>query len=145
MKKILLLLVLLGSSAFSAIEERKIDVYFANGIKTEKRDAIKNSGLLRTTIKSMLGTAYDKKIGKISYAYNNTNDMFVDEDGGFDLIESADQKLDLIKWRDWLASLVGYVTSHASDLKKQIDAYKASISSGHSILVVAHSQKTGVR
>ena len=58
----------------------------------------------------------------------------------FDLTESADQKLDLIKWRDWLASLVGYVTSHASDLKKQIDAYKASIDNGHSVLVVAHSQ-----
>ncbi len=39
MKKVLLLLVLLSSVAFSAIDEYKIDVYYGNGILTEKKDA----------------------------------------------------------------------------------------------------------
>ncbi len=143
MKKIFLLLLIwiYPIASFSAINERKTDVYFANGIKTKDSQAESNAKLLRTSIIDKFGIEhYNQRINKVSYAYNNTNDMFIDGDGGFDLIESADQKLDLIKWRDWLASLVGYVTSHASDLKKQIDAYKASIDNGHSVLVVAHSQ-----
>jgi len=134
MKKIFLLLIL-SSFAYAAIAEYKTDVYFSNGISTEDEDAKRNAKLLDAAIEDKLGTnQYNKQIGKVDYSYNNTNGI------PFDLTESADQKLNIIKWRDWLASLFGYVTSHASDLKKQIDAYKASISSGHSVLVVAHSQ-----
>ena len=120
------------------MDERKADVYFANGIKTNEGTASANTQLL---LRSIIDTQYNgsedkmyRHIGKVIESYNNTNGMF------FDLTESADQKLDLIRWRDWLASLVGYVTSHASDLKQQIEAYKASIDNGHGVLVVAHSQ-----
>jgi len=137
MKKLILCLFIWIYPIIShaTINERKIDVYFANGILTKQRTANDNAKLLRISIVDKFGIDYyNKQIGKVGYVYNNTNGIL------FDLTESADQKLDLIKWRDWLASLFGYVTSHASDLKKQIDAYKSSIDNGHGVLVVAHSQ-----
>ncbi len=134
MKKILILLILLSSVVLLAAENRKVDVYFANGILTKQRIAKDNAYLLEGAIKNKLVSTYNKQIGKVAYSYNNTHGM------GFDVIESLDQKLNVVKWKDWLAGLVGYVTSHASDLKEQIDAYKASIDNGHGVLVVAHSQ-----
>ena len=135
---LLFLLILYPLNSFAEIDERKTDVYFANGIKTNEGNATANTRLLREEIISVIYSGnlhtFDKKIGKVTEAYNNTHGM------GFDVIESLDQKLNVVKWKDWLAGLVGYVTSHASDLKKQINAYRDSISSGHGVLVVAHSQ-----
>ncbi len=73
MKKIFLLLILLSSFIFADIDERKVDVYFANGIKTKDKDAEKNAKLLDTAIESKLGTTkYKQQIGKVTYAYNDT-------------------------------------------------------------------------
>ncbi len=73
MKKITLLLALISSIALSAIDEYKTDIYFGNGILTEKRDARDNSGILRKAIKQKLGLDYyNRHIGKVDYAYNST-------------------------------------------------------------------------
>jgi len=131
MKKllILLLLFLYPVSSFATIDERKVDVFFANGIKTEKRDAINNSGLLRVAIKDKFGIDYyNKHIGEVSYAYNQTANF------GADSLETLLQKFG---W-DWLTNL--FIPTHEPDLQLQIDKYKASINSGHRVLVVAHSQ-----
>ena len=87
MKIILLLLTILSSFAFSAIDECKTDVYFANGILTKQRIAIRNAGILEKAIKQRLGIDYyNKNIGKVDYAYNRSNGTIID------LLESLVQK-----------------------------------------------------
>jgi hypothetical protein len=116
--------------AFADINECKTDVYFANGILTEDKDAEKRSKLLRTSIIEMLGEeAFTQKIGKVNYVYNSTNYF-----GLHDLGEALRQKLDLNTFYDFIGDV------HGRDLQLQIDAYNASIDAGHKVLVVAHSQ-----
>ncbi len=75
MKKMLLLLVLSVSFAFSAIDECKTDVYFGNGILTKQKDAVSNAGILEDAIIGKFGLDYyQKHIGKVDYAYNSTWD-----------------------------------------------------------------------
>jgi len=144
---ILFLFILYPLTVFAEIDERKIDVYFANGIKTNEGNATVNTWLLRNTI---LDTKYygieiemKKHIGKVTEAYNSTHNMFVDEDGGFDLLESFAQLINYQEYYDaWVASMSYRMiqTSHDRDLETQVIAYKESIKSGHKVLVVAHSQ-----
>jgi len=129
MKRIFLLLTVLTTFAFSAIDECKTDVYFGNGILTTDSQAERNSKILRTAIIEKFGLDYfQKKIGKVSYAYNTTHGE------GNDLLESALQKLD---W-DWLTDY--FSPSHKRDVTTQVNQYEASIRLGHRVLVVAHSQ-----
>ncbi|WP_373033124.1 hypothetical protein [Sulfurovum sp.] len=59
MKKILLLLIILPVLAFSAIDERKTDVYFANGILTKEKDARSNANDILFLVPNVLvGNAY---------------------------------------------------------------------------------------
>ena len=75
MKRIFLFLITLVSFASSAINECKTDVYFGNGILTEKEDAKKNAKLLDEAIKQKFGLPYYKKhIGNVTYVYNSTWD-----------------------------------------------------------------------
>lgn len=114
--------------AFSAINECKTDVYFANGILTEDEDAEKNAKLLDVKIKNKLGKNYNKQIGKVAYAYNSTHGNIPD------LLESLLQKFG---W-NYITDL--FIPSHMPDLSLQIKQYKESINSKHKVLVVAHSQ-----
>ena len=138
MKKIILLFVILTSLAFSVINECKTDVYFGNGILTEKEDAKKNAKLLDEAIKQKFGPDYySKHIGAVTYAYNSTHL------GGInDLLESLLQKLSLQERLDKLSELNEALkkTAHDADLTLQVNKYKASIRDGHRVLVVAHSQ-----
>jgi hypothetical protein len=80
MKKIILLLVLLVSFASSAINGCKTDVYFGNGVKTEKTNAIINTGILEDSIIDEYDIDYYRKhIGKVAYAYNSTHYKGVDD------------------------------------------------------------------
>ena len=90
MRKILLLLLLFVSVAFSAIDECKTDVYFGNGILTNEGNATANATLLRNAIIDMYGTLPEMKkhIGKVEEAYNHTDGMLAD------LLESFVQKTD---------------------------------------------------
>ena len=97
MKKLIFFL-LIAVSAQALVDERLNDVYFANGINTKRYQAKANAEkILEPEIrKSLYGDIEDKmyqKIGKVDYAYNETHDMFADEDGWFDLIESFFQKI----------------------------------------------------
>lgn len=142
MKKIFLLLILLVSVAFSAIDECKTDVYFANGILTGPADAQFNTGLLEEEIKQKFGIDYyNKHIGKVDYAYNHTYGQIPD------LAESLNQILNETygkpnlfdsDMRQLLNQLVK--VAHDADLKLQVEKYEESIKDGHKVLVVAHSQ-----
>ena len=125
MKSLLLLLLLLlyPLTSFAETDERKIDVYFANGISTDEGNATANTILLKRAIKKNTYKSnlkeYSKQIGKVAKSYNSTHGSL------FDLTESLDQKLELIKLRDKIAALFGYITSHREDLEEQIKAYNA--------------------
>ena len=82
-----LALVLNTLTIYASIDERKTDVYFANGIKTDKRDAINHAGILRDAIidKYKIDT-YNKTIGNAGYSYNETHGIAAD------LLESIFQK-----------------------------------------------------
>ena len=127
--KIIFFLFLNISFLFSAIDERRADIYFANGISTKQKVASENSLLLERKIIQTYGlTYYNNSINTIAYAYNHTNGKLPD------LGESLLQK---IGWQ----GLTNLLTSdHGRDLEKQITRYKESILSGHKVLVVAHSQ-----
>ena len=130
MKKLLLIFLLfVPLFVFAEIDECKTDIYFANGILTKQRTAIDNAGLLEDSIIETFGFAYyTQKIGKVDYAYNHTIGFFSDG------IETFLQKFGWLALRDALGDV------HGTDLGRQIQKYKASISSGHKVLVVAHSQ-----
>ncbi len=144
MKKTLLLLTILSSLTFSAIDECKTDVYFANGILTEIDDAQYNAEkVLEPAIIEEFGIDYfNKNIGKVDYAYNRTDGVIID------LLESLLQKIDgtgietVHKYVQLAATLAGLITqkAHDADLDLQITAYEESIKNGHKVLVVAHSQ-----
>ncbi|MCK5775432.1 MAG: hypothetical protein KAH25_04615, partial [Bacteroidales bacterium] len=131
MKKSFLLLMISSSFVFSAIDEYKTDVYFANGILTDRQTAKKNAeNILKPGIIDKYGIDYyNKHIGKVGYAYNETNGFWPDG------IETYLQKFGLQSLVDFM-----FKTAHEADLEKQIKQYKNSIKAGHKVLVIAHSQ-----
>lgn len=132
MKKLFLLFALFLNSAIvlATIDERKIDVYFANGISTSKAVARFDAGILRDAIIDKYRiVAYNKMIGNVGYSYNETHGIAAD------LLESIFQKLGIQGLIDLFIP-----NSHADNLNDQIDTYKKSIKAGHKVLVVAHSQ-----
>lgn len=144
MKKVLFILLiwLYPLFSFSAINECLTDVYFGNGIKTNEKNATANTLLLEKAIKNEFyngkSVEMDKHIGKVKEAYNETHSM-----GLGDLFESLFQKLYAQDPFDAIVDLITYnllETSHSRNLTTQIESYKESISSGHKVLVVAHSQ-----
>jgi len=135
MKKLLIFFTVLSTFVFSAIDEYKTDVYFANGILAEKKDARDNAGILRDAIIEKLGiNYYNKHIGKVDYAYNRTDGFVID------MLESLVQKLNgtVVAALDRsniilvLERVGGFLTeaAHTSDLTKQVEKYK-TLGSGH--------------
>ncbi len=118
-----------------AIDERKVDVYFANGIKTSRGLARANAKILEYSISGSMPLFYDEYLGdigekvKVAVAYNQTVDFYPD------IWESIVQKIDILNLVDLM-----FATRHEDDVKTQVKAYKESIESGHRVLVVAHSQ-----
>ena len=133
MRKLLFLLLLCLLPVYSfafEINECLTDVYFANGILTTPEQAFNNAEfILKPAIIVKLGiNNYNKQIGKVSYAYNQTNGNLSD------LTESLLQK---IGW-DGLTDL--FSKDHGSDLRKRIETYERSLNAGNNVLTVAHSQ-----
>lgn len=89
MQKLYFLLCIFPILAFANIDERKTDVYFANGILTDPADAQYNAeSLLAPNIQNLYANEveFKKHIGEVSYAYNQTVNI------GADLLESLLQK-----------------------------------------------------
>ena len=92
MKNIFIIFILLLSTLLQAtIDERKIDVYFANGIDTKKGIAEDYAYLIEQAIEATYYSGninlYNKQIGEVYTAYNQTNNIV------FDLWESLAFKL----------------------------------------------------
>jgi len=130
---ILFLFILYPLTGFAEIDERKIDVYFANGILTDDGNATANTRLLREEIISVIYrnlNKFDKSIGDVTEAYNSTHGWF----GSLDALETVLQKF------GWIGLSDLFNASHGTDLDTQITAYQNSIKQGHKVLAVAHSQ-----
>ena len=142
MQKIFLLLITLITFSFSATDDCKTDVYFGNGILTKQRTAIDNSELLRKSIIKKFGLPYfNKNIGKVAYAYNQTEGV------PGDLLESLAQKLEnsvisYLPYIGQISTLLNITTAELqnSDVELQVAQYRASIEGGNKVLLVAHSQ-----
>jgi len=151
-----LLLTCFSYSIGAAIDEYKTDIYFANGIDTQRfeaRNNALNSVLKPSVIEEIFLGSLDetnKHIGKFDLAYNETHGM------GVDLFESALQKVStgidsldevilgsLAKTlrAGFLAELVSATKSNTiHDRETKIKAYKESIEAGHGVLTITHSQ-----
>ncbi len=127
--KLLLLFTILF---YPILSFSSIDIYFANGIKTEEFEASENAEILELAILKITYRGnisnYNKQIAKVSYAYNNTHGF------GSDILESLLQKIGWNGLTDLLTE------DHKKDLSKQIIAYKESLDKGRNVLTVAHSQ-----
>jgi len=122
---ILLIFIFYPLVASAEIDERKIDIYFANGILVDDGNATANTKLLRNSI---LDGKYHRNenemynhIGKVSYAYNSTHGFIPDG------IETIMQKFGLQKLIDLFESLHLNITSHLKDITLQTQKYKKSI------------------
>ena len=86
MKNIIYLLLLFSSILYAEIDERKSDVYFANGINTDERDAKKSIDKIKTEFKKAYPERY-KSVVNWGTSYNHTHGI------GIDLYESMLQKI----------------------------------------------------
>lgn len=90
MKKILFILIIFANMLFGH-SECKTDVYFANGILTNERNAAANMALLEKTIKKELYNSNDnlmkQSIGKFKRSYNQTEGVVLD------ILEAIGQKV----------------------------------------------------
>jgi len=138
MKKSVIIFLLTFSAlnaSIQVIDERNIDIFFANGIDTSKKEAKKNIDILDTAILDEMPAVYEKYLGqvgtssKVGYAYNKTNGKVLD------IWESIAQKLN---FQDLIDAI--FATDHENDIEEQVTQYRSSIENGHRVLVVAHSQ-----
>ncbi|WP_324171314.1 hypothetical protein [Sulfurimonas sp.] len=136
---IIFLCVAYPLSSFAEIDERKTDVYFANGILTDDGNATANALLLEKSIKIEFyngkSIEMDKSIGKVAKAYNSTHGFIADV---YETILQKLKKETSFDLNDYLPEFLQ--DAHTRDLNIQITAYNKSIADGHKVLVVAHSQ-----
>jgi len=143
MKKLLLLLFMLSPLvSVASVDESKTDVYFANGINSENWEAWRSfNKVLRPAIEKEIynnDTAKrDQEIGKFDLLYNETHGR------NWDLFESALQKLpgsfDLTKITE-LWNILFSDEALSPDSEQHKSEVSNSITSGHKVLVIAHSQ-----
>ena len=158
MRKILYLFLVCFSVLYATvIDENKLDLYYANGIMMQD-DEDKAESIWKARVDVLLEKHpnYYKRIGKVDVAYNISHGMVAD------MWEAFLQKVDLEPtWANgWLGfkEFIGRMTPYEAGkyfiealefanayvggdtLNEQIEKYKKSIKSGHSVLVVAHSQ-----
>jgi len=135
------------------LDERMIDLYFANGMMGKSIDKEKDTWekYAKKIIKAnpKLISKYNSKLINIKVAFN------AHEEWGGDYSEVLLQKFgDIITWGKTLEELNKYVMDNylidaynliaqslnPEDLYVQIQSYKQDITAGHHVIVVAHSQ-----
>jgi len=145
MRKVIYLLLFLSLSLFAKIDEYKSDLYYANGImmNISEKEATK---VWSSKVKELFANNQKdyKQLEKIQNSYNRSQGFFDD------LFESLEQKIsNEFGWKELSAYVTSFLTTHniqedwkahVNDLSKQVANYKKSITSGHGVIVIAHSQ-----
>lgn len=134
------------SSLWSIVDERKSDLYYANGINVKlSEDMLRSNWTESLKLHGLLDNqAVAQNIADYKVAYNVTQGIIND------VYEAAEQKISS-DWgwetfaeyfRIYLELKLGQTVqdTHIPDLTKQVDAYKQSIKDGHGVIVIAHSQ-----
>ncbi len=145
MKKLLLLLLILSPLMSSAaVDESKTDVYFANGVDTTEEQAWEATrDTLKLAIKEEIynnDTAkMDQQIGKFDLLYNETHGL------SNDLAEAVLQKIStgndfMDVFRSYFFGLFSNQVTAIVTREKQVVKISESITSGHKVLVIAHSK-----
>ncbi len=158
---LLFLLPLLGISAEIEIDETKSDIYFANGVLTDDGNATKNLKLISDLIfieqyiddmdkmekELNFKKAYNQTVGFVGDFYESYKQLADESDGWAALEDFINTAMMFIPGQG--GKLFGAVVTfwddaeeqaHDADLSLQIAKYRASVRSGHSVIVVAHSQ-----
>jgi len=162
LKRLLLFCIFLTAllkAEVSVIDETKVDLYYANGIMLQDSEA-KSQIKWEEQVDDLLFQypQLQAKLGKTDVSYNISNGMVAD------MWEAFMQKVDLEpvyagNWKAFklLVSSMGIpgkassfiieanesasdMLQHDDTLDGQVLKYKESIQSGHSVVVVAHSQ-----
>ena len=145
MHKLLFLILILSPLILNAaVDESKTDVYFANGVDTTREEARKAMNkVLRPTIEKEIfsgNTAkMDQQIGKFDLLYNETHGL------SNDLAEAVLQKIStgndfMDVFRSYFFGLFSNQVTAIFTREKQVVKISESITSGHKVLVIAHSQ-----
>ncbi len=158
---LLFFIPLLGLSDDFKIDERKSDIYFANGVLTTDKDADENLKLISDLVfteQYMENMDRFEKELNFKKAYNQTTGFAGDfyesykqlanENDGWGVLESVINTA-LMFAPGAPGKIFGQTVSlwddsvqrvHDADLSKQIASYRQSIRAGHGVIVVAHSQ-----
>ncbi len=145
MHKLLFLILILSPLILNAaVDESKTDVYFANGVDTTREEARKAMNkVLRPTIEKEIfsgNTAkMDQQIGKFDLLYNETHGL------SNDLAEAVLQKIStgndfMDVFRSYFFGLFSNQVTVIFTREKQVVKISESITSGHKVLVIAHSK-----
>ena len=159
MRIFLILAVLLSALSLKAesfgVDERKVDLYFANGILGMAYKSERYSWKVQVKKYKQSNPLIDgNSIGEVDVAFNTSYGAVTD------LFESFLQKSDedpsvKVTWLAFQAFVGRYFSVGAyavkldeavvneyrtQDLTKQINQYKRSISLGHGVVVIAHSK-----
>ncbi len=145
MKKLLFLLLILSPLiATAAVDESKTDVYFANGVDTTEKQAWDSAHkTLKPAMKEEIynndTTKIDQQIGKFDLLYNETHGL------SNDLAEAVLQKIStgndfMDVFRSYFFGLFSNQVTAIFTREKQVVKISESITSGHKVLVIAHSQ-----
>lgn len=86
MKKIFSIILILTGCIFATVDERNVDVYFANGIATDRTSAYKASDKIKEKFQVYNPTLYNS-VADWNISYNHTHGI------GIDLYESMIQKI----------------------------------------------------
>jgi len=158
---ILLLFTLFFSSQVFAetflIDERKTDIYFANGVGAVSPDISFDQGENQIALYLEATPSTAPYIGKYDLAFNTGHGLLMDYFEAW--LQYTDEHPNAaITWSAFKTLLgripgVGRYASaslnlneavvkdfETEDIATQVDAYKKSISAGHGVLVLAHSQ-----
>jgi hypothetical protein len=146
--------LLLADNSFASIcDEKESLIFFGNGIKTLEKKAYDSQNIIKDQLEKYLPPEEFELLG-FDIAYNGTHTL------PLDLLESSVQVMSgnirgfwYFFWRlapvpDWfsekfilLSSVLDYSTLVTTDsLKDHVTKYKAAISEGKKIVLVAHSQ-----
>ena len=146
MKNWLLLFILsaLPLTSVAGVDESKADVYFANGINSTRDEAWEATlDVLKPAIKEdiFLGnqTRMDQQIGKFDLLYNEAHGL------SNDLAEAVLQKIStgndfMDVFRSYFFGLFSNQVTAIVTREKQVVKISESITSGHKVLVIAHSK-----
>ena len=155
MKSFITLLLLFSTLLFAeSIDERKTDIYFANGVGAVSRYSSFIQGQTQVDAYQIATPSTQQFIGKYDLAFNTGREVILDFFEAW-LQYTDENPSTSLAWSAFKVA-IGRATGigggainlsekvtrnyESNDINKQVTAYEDSIKLGHGVLVLAHSQ-----